>query len=135
MYDALTDLVKDKKLTFPDSVLGTCKRFAGDEVATMWANAVSGHRKKYVIHYSFEQKVLGKCPELLDVDDDSVASHVDVATMALCLSETLEVKIVSEDELDGEGRISMHNAAPILGLDCEDAVTFLARHGLDGYLI
>jgi hypothetical protein len=131
-YAKLTAWVAAGELTFPDDVVNECKALGGaDDAAASWAVGVAGTR----VHKSFPgnqpQVVLGSCPELHDVSDSGIQSHIGVASLASHLMACDHaVEVVSEDKALGVDRMSLAAACCALGIPVTGLQSYCTAHGI-----
>ena len=132
-FTALSKLVTDGELVFPDAVLKECKTFAHGEVATVWLLGVAGSRKSSSFPGSMPMEVLGICPGLLAPEWPGEQSQIDVACLAKMHSQAgCEVVVVTEDPGIGGDRITLGEACDMLGLTRCGVKKMLAELGLPG---
>lgn len=140
LLQTMTDMVKNKQLTFPNLVVRDCKKFGAAEFPTMWADAASGHRDRS--HHSsiheYQEKVLANCYDILDPDDPEETAQLDVLALALQLSPT-EVnngrpRIVTDDIHDVPERMCLHKAAAQMSVQSMTLSDFLHAIGGQAYL-
>jgi len=135
MLNTLTLNVQSGELVFPDSVLRDCKSYAPDETGTVWLAAVAGHRANCDTPYGYLEKVLAQCRRLYDEESEDEQSQPDVAALALWrVDQGDQVFLVSEDLQSPPTRMSLHAAAPLLGLQAVTLGQYLTTQGLRKYL-
>ena len=116
-FYALSKLVADGKLVFPDAVLRDCQIFARGEVGAVWLIGVAHSRQFSSFPGWMPMEVLKICPNLCAKEWPDDQSHIDVACLARAHSGAgLEVIVVTEDPGIGGDRITLGEACDILGL-------------------
>lgn len=116
-FEALTSLVCDGELVFPEGVLAECKQFARGEVATIWLVGVAGSRKRSSYPGNMPMEVLEVCEGLLAQEYPGPQSQVEVACLARARSkEGVSVIVVTEDPGLGGDRITLGEACEALGI-------------------
>jgi hypothetical protein len=129
--DGLTVMVRDGNLTFPDLVVKECQKYASGEQVYTWINAVSGHRRFKAVEGRWQEAVLGRCEEVLDMDGEIEQAPVLVASMAMMLGDQLsEVYVVTEDRKEVPERRCLAEACKDLGILTISALELAHRANL-----
>lgn len=134
LLTAMTDMVRQGILTFPNLVVKECKKYGSGEFPTMWADAASGHRQNISAPYEFMENVLDLCPDVADWDDSDESVQVDVLTLALFRARSSDVVVVTEDTNDVPERMCLIKAANQLALPAVTFSEFLWASGHQAYL-
>lgn len=118
ILDELTDVVADGALNFPDLVHKDCEKYAKGSLCTLWARAVAGHRRPCAPPSEYMDAVLNQCGDLLDLTLVEWQPQIDVAAMALYLSEdlTVQVQVVTDDLHGTPDRMALVEACAVLGI-------------------
>ncbi|QCW51452.1 hypothetical protein FE634_15440 [Nocardioides dongxiaopingii] len=122
----LTDLVKDGRLRFPDSVWRECCKYLDEHGLGLWAKSVAGHLSTDSSTWAHEDEVLDQASDLVDPDATEYQTQVDVAKIAVWLqSSGHAVEVVTEDVGDRPDRMSLTDACIQLGLATLSTTDFL----------
>lgn len=132
--EELVPMVESGELCFPDLVMSELRHLAQGESISLWIRSVAGSRQCKSVPYSYTIQVLASAAELLDDSAEEDTSPVAVAAMALHLSQTDTVQVVTEDRRALPTRSSLSEACKTLALDDITALEFIRRVGLESYL-
>lgn len=134
VFDALTDLVTDRKVCFCDEVLTELERTARRETALTWAKSVAGARTNKGAGYSMIVWVGHDFSDIVDTTAKASAESCApwVIAQALELQKAhVDVTVVTEDLKRKVTRASVREACEHFGIEWMTLTEFLDHAGID----
>jgi hypothetical protein len=117
VFERLTKLVAEAKLTFCDGTLAELERTAEGDPAALWVSTVKDQRADSVASYSTLRWVGANCKDVVDEDD-----RYDCAAEVLAHAKSLRdggagnLQVVTEDIANKPTRIALAAACASLGI-------------------
>lgn len=122
----LTDLCTANRLTFPPLVVRDCRDFGSTDIITSWVRTCANGLRDNSPGYDLAGEVLGRCPTVLDPDDERESAELEV--LALAMSRVRagdEVTVVTAQWIDFPTRQSLGNAALDLAFSAVNTADFV----------
>lgn len=130
IFEALDDLIKDKRACFPDEVLEELERLARGEFTYTWTKAVATDRCDKGAAYKHVQSVAHLVPNLVDADAEHESSAVAVLAQARSLMLLRQdIVVVTEDVRPKPTRMALAEACQQLEVPWMPLPTCLSSCG------